>query len=44
VYMRTYELSDKISVRPCFESHNKMWSEHPGRVEKVAEKVRAQAG
>jgi hypothetical protein len=40
VYMRTYELSDKISVRPCFENHNNMWSEHPGRVEKVAEKIR----
>ena len=44
VYMWTYELSDKISVRPCFENHNNMWSEHPGRVEKVAEKVRAQGG
>jgi hypothetical protein len=41
VYMRTYELSDKIGVRPCFENYINMWSEHPGRVEKVAEKVRA---
>ena len=42
VYMWTYELSDKIGVRPCFENHVNVWSEHPGMVEKVAEKVRAQ--
>jgi acyl-coenzyme A synthetase/AMP-(fatty) acid ligase len=44
VHMRTYELSDKISVRPCFENHNNMWSEQSGRVKKVAEKVRARGG
>jgi hypothetical protein len=41
VYLRTYELGEKIGIKPCFENHINMWSEHPGRVERVAKKVRA---
>lgn len=41
VYCRTFEMADRIGIRACFENHINMWSEHPGRVEAVAEKVRA---
>jgi len=41
VYSRTYDLALRIGIRPCFENHINMWSEHPGRVQKVAEKVLA---
>jgi sugar phosphate isomerase/epimerase len=44
VYMKTAELGDKIGVLPCFENHINMWSEHPGRVQRVAEKVNEKGG
>jgi len=39
VYMRAAELGEKHGVTPCFEVHVNMWSEHFGRVAKVAELV-----
>lgn len=40
-YLYSAELGDKLKVKPCFENHINMWSEHFGRVEKVADKVKA---
>jgi hypothetical protein len=39
VFVWTTELGDKLGILPCFENHINMWSEHPGRVESVAQKV-----
>lgn len=39
VYMWAAELGEKNNVVPCFEVHVNMWSEHLGRVERVAEIV-----
>jgi hypothetical protein len=39
VYLWAAELGDKLGVTPCFEVHVNMWSEHVGRVERVARMV-----
>ncbi len=39
VYMWAAEIGDKWGVVPCFEVHVNMWSEHLGRVARVAEIV-----
>lgn len=41
LYMWTAELGDRFGLKPCFENHINMWSEHFGRVAIVAEKVKA---
>lgn len=38
-YMWASEIGEKTGVVPCFEVHVNMWSEHLGRVERVAEIV-----
>lgn len=38
-YLNAYEIGASLGVIPCFEVHVNMWSEHFGRVEKVAEIV-----
>jgi hypothetical protein len=38
-YLRAFEIGTKLGVTPCFEVHVNMWSEHFGRVERVAELV-----
>jgi hypothetical protein len=40
-YMRAYEIGEKIGCLPTFEVHVNMWSEHFGRVSKVARLVEA---
>ncbi|MFT6580596.1 MAG: hypothetical protein ACJAU6_001025 [Alphaproteobacteria bacterium] len=40
-YMRAYEVGDKVGCFPTFEVHVNMWSEHFGRVSKVAKMVEA---
>ncbi len=40
-YLRAAELGDKLGVAPCFEVHINMWSEHFGRVARVARQVEA---
>jgi hypothetical protein len=39
VYLWAAEIGDKHGVTPCFEVHVNMWSEHFGRVQRVAEMV-----
>jgi hypothetical protein len=39
LYMRFAEIGERTGVIPCFEVHVNMWSEHVGRVEKVAKLV-----
>src|SRR3546814_8224393 len=39
IYLRAYEVGEKAGRLPTFEVHVNMWSEHFGRVAKVAEKV-----
>lgn len=39
VYMRAAEVGGETGVTPCFEVHVNMWSEHFGRVAKVADMV-----
>src|SRR5260221_3034573 len=39
VYLRAAEVGEETGVTPCFEVHVNMWSEHFGRVERVAELV-----
>ena len=39
-YLWAAEIGDKFGVAPCFEVHVNMWSEHFGRVERVAELVK----
>ncbi len=39
VYCWAAEIGDRSGVVPCFEVHVNMWSEHFGRVERVAELV-----
>jgi hypothetical protein len=39
-YLRTNDFALRRGVTPCFEVHVNMWSEHFGRVERVAELVR----
>jgi hypothetical protein len=41
VYCRAAEIGDKSGVVPCFEVHVNMWSEHFGRVARVARLVEA---
>jgi len=41
IYLWAAELGDKHGVTPCFEVHVNMWSEHFGRVARVAEMVEA---
>jgi len=38
-YLRAAEVGDATGVTPCFEVHVNMWSEHFGRIERVAEAV-----
>jgi hypothetical protein len=40
-YLRAAEVGDETGVTPCFEVHVNMWSEHFGRVRRVAEAVEA---
>ncbi|MFZ9415093.1 MAG: hypothetical protein ACO3DJ_16610 [Alphaproteobacteria bacterium] len=40
-YMRAHDFGMRHGVVPCFEVHVNMWSEHLGRVEKVAALVKA---
>lgn len=40
-YLRAYDTGERRGVAPCFEVHVNMWSEHFGRVEKVAALVAA---
>lgn len=39
LYMRVAEVGEQTGVIPCFEVHVNMWSEHFGRVERVARLV-----
>ncbi|MFI4975389.1 MAG: sugar phosphate isomerase/epimerase family protein [Caulobacterales bacterium] len=39
VYLRAAEVGDETGVTPCFEVHVNMWSEHFGRVARVAQMV-----
>jgi hypothetical protein len=39
VYMRAAEVGEETGVTPCFEVHVNMWSEHFGRVKRVADMV-----
>jgi hypothetical protein len=41
VVLRTTEFGMKHGVLPCFENHINMWSEHCGRVGRVAAKVKS---
>jgi hypothetical protein len=41
IYLRAAEVGDETGVVPCFEVHVNMWSEHFGRVQRVAEAVEA---
>jgi len=38
-YLRAFDIGTALDVTPCFEVHVNMWSEHFGRVERVAELV-----
>lgn len=38
-YLRAYGVGASLGVIPCFEVHVNMWSEHFGRVERVADLV-----
>ena len=38
-YLRAAEVGDETGVVPCFEVHVNMWSEHFGRIARVAEAV-----
>jgi hypothetical protein len=38
-YLRAAEVGEETGVTPCFEVHVNMWSEHFGRVARVAEAV-----
>lgn len=40
-YLRAHDFGMRHDVVPCFEVHVNMWSEHFGRVERVAQRVRA---
>lgn len=40
-YCKTAETAERLGITVCFENHINMWSEHPGRVEAVAETVRS---
>ena len=41
LYLRFAEIGEETGVTPCFEVHVNMWSEHVGRVERVARLVEA---
>jgi hypothetical protein len=41
LYLTYAELGERTGVIPCFEVHVNMWSEHLGRVERVAKLVEA---
>ncbi|MDE0812803.1 MAG: hypothetical protein OSB46_02235 [Alphaproteobacteria bacterium] len=41
IYMRAYEIGETVGCIPTFEVHVNMWSEHYGRVSRVAELVEA---
>jgi hypothetical protein len=36
-YLRAFGIGSKLGVVPCFEVHVNMWSEHFGRIERVAD-------
>jgi hypothetical protein len=38
-YLDAFGIGSALGVRPCFEVHVNMWSEHFGRVERVAARV-----
>jgi len=38
-YLRAAEVGEEVGVTPCFEVHVNMWSEHFGRIQRVAEAV-----
>ena len=38
-YINAYEIGSALGVIPCFEIHVNMWSEHFGRVERIADRV-----
>ena len=40
-YSHAYDIGMRNQVTPCFEVHVNMWSEHFGRVERVAARVKA---
>lgn len=41
-YLRAAEVGDEVGVTPCFEAHVDNWSEHFGRIQRVAEAVERQ--
>ena len=43
-FVRVSDLADEQGLVACFENHVNMWSEHPGRVEKVADLVERRGG
>jgi hypothetical protein len=38
-YLRAAEVGEEVGVTPCLEVHVNMWSEHFGRIQRVAEAV-----
>jgi hypothetical protein len=38
-YLRAFEIGSALGVIPCFEVHVNMWSEHFGRIERVADLI-----
>jgi len=40
-YLRAYDIGQKLGIDACFEVHVNMWSEHYGRIQRVAEMVEA---
>lgn len=41
LFLRAAEIGTRYNIKPCFEDHVNMWSEHFGRVETVAKTVEA---
>lgn len=39
IYLRAFEIGERVGCRPTFEVHVNMWSEHFGRVSRVADMV-----
>jgi hypothetical protein len=42
-YLRAAEIGERVGVKPCLEVHVNMWSEHFGRIERVARLVEARS-
>ncbi len=40
-YLRAYDIGANLGIDACFEVHVNMWSEHYGRIQRVAEMVEA---